>query len=278
MKLSAICTLYERPIPVLEKVFDSLKEQSHDELVIVFDRTPVVLADFVEDWWKGDGRLKVTELGGEPGWRSPVPAWNAGFAKATGDVYYCFSSETVQAEGNLARARDILVTRYGPGPVQQILGHSQEVSGLQVNPICLHGSASCSCGPEGTEVNWGGTAPGNLLCDAAHPRPLGFIWAAPAWAVKQIGGMDPEFAKGLWHDDDDLFLRLWRTGLDFVFDDSISGIHQHHERPVLALPEWQEAIARNQEYMLRKHGTLTPWESIPRLEEKKPGRTTWRHL
>jgi hypothetical protein len=264
MKLSVCLTINDRPIPVLEQVFDSLKNQAHDELVIALDRTPVILADWIIETWKGDPRVAYADLDGPTGWLSPVKAWNAAFAKVTGDVLYCFSSDTVQKEGNVNRARlDLTWFKCGKE---------------EVYPAVIHGSASCSCGPQGQEVNWGGTAPGNLLCDAAHPRPLGFIWAAPASAVKQIGGYDEAFSAGYWHDDDDFFLRLWRTGLDFIFDDSLSGIHLHHDRPVLSTPEGQEAIRKNAEYMTWKHGTLQPLSQVYRITEMKPGRTTWRHL
>ena len=63
-------------------------------------------------------------------------------------------------------------------------------------------------------------------------------------AVRQVGGMDEGFMRGLWYDDDAFTYELWQTGLPFVFDDSVSGVHQHHERPVLATPDGQAAIAR----------------------------------
>jgi hypothetical protein len=266
MTLSVVLTIHFRPVPVLEQVFESLRHQAHDELVIVLDRAPLEMFDYASEFWRGDSRVKFVTLGDGPdGWRSPVKAWNAGFAAVTGDVVYCLSSETVQAEGNVERAREIMT--WGKSPLEG--GHV---------PV-LHGRAECSCGPTGQEVNWNGTAPGNLLGDAAHPRPLGFIWAAPMSAVRQIGGYDEAFDAGFWFDDADFFLRLWRTGLDFVFDDSISGVHLHHERPVLATPEGQEGIRKNTEYMLWKHGILHPWgDNLPRMEERKPGRTTWRHL
>ncbi len=277
MKLSVLLTLNDRHLGDLEKVFASLKDQGHDELVIVLDRTPVVTADFCYEWWKGDNRVKFPILGGEPGWKSPVKAWNEGFRHATGDVLYCLSSETVQAEGNVRKARELL-------RASEVLSQSNGLSRdgksepIRHPGVCLHGKAECSCGPQGQEVNWGGTAPGNLLGDAAHPRPLGFIWAAPAWAVKQIGGYDEAFSEGYWFDDCDVFLRLWRTGLDFLFTDSISGTHLHHDRPVLSTPAGQAGIAHNQAYMLAKHGTLDPWPQLLKMESRKPGETWWRHL
>jgi len=258
MKLSALITLHDRDVSVMQTVFESLREQAHDELVIVLDRTPPPLADFCRTYWQEDARVRFVEIDGPRGWRSPVRAWNVGFrALADAGAVYAFSSETVQAAGNVERARALL---------------EREPQSI------IFGKAECSCGPGGMEVNWGGTAPGNLLVDAAHPRPLGFIWAGPLANVRQVGGMDDAFADGLWFDDDHFYVTLWRTGLDFVFDDSINGTHLHHGRPVLQTPAGQAAIARNRTLMLRKHGTLQPWSQIPRRVEFQPNRTIWRHL
>ena len=84
--------------------------------------------------------------------------------------------------------------------------------------------------------------------------------------------------KGYWFDDNDFFLRLWQTGLDFVFDDSVAGIHLHHERPGLQTPEGQAGIQRNAAHMLAKHGVLHPWANLPRISGYVPGRATWRHI
>jgi hypothetical protein len=256
MKLSVLMTINERPTPVLDAVFSSLRDQPFDELVIVLDRSPEEIGRHCRKYWDGDERVIYPHIAGKPGWQSPVPAWNRAFGAATGDHLFAFSSEVVHAPQNLAVARRLLAE----------------------NPNTLiFGKAMCSCGPNGGEVNWGGQAPSNLLIDAAHPRPLGFIWAGPIAPLRQIGGMDPEFAKGLWYDDDDLFIRLWRTGLNYLYTDEISGVHLHHDRPVLATEAGQRLINLNRAYMLRKHGTLTPWNGTPRLETRQPGLTTWRH-
>jgi len=256
VKLSVLMTINERPTPVLDAVFGSLRDQPFDELVIILDRAPREVVEHVHEAWAGDSRFSPGALTGQPGWRSPVPAWNAAFALATGDHLFAFSSEVVHASQNLAVARQMLADN--PNSV-------------------IFGKAMCSCGPNGGEVNWGGAAPSNLLIDAAHPRPLGFIWAGPIAPLRAIGGMDPEFRHGLWFDDDDLFIRLWRTGANYLFTDEISGVHLHHDRPVLATEAGQRLINTNRAYMLRKHGTLASWNGTPRLETRQPGLTVWRH-
>lgn len=257
MTISVVMTVQERKREDLFRVFESLREQIHDRMVIVLDRTPTDLAKEIVAHWMGDGRLRAVVLDGEPGWKSPVPAYNAGLSAVETDLLYFISSDTVQEPGNVARAKALLEAD---------------------DNIVVHGKAECSCGPNGQEVNWGGQAPGNLLCDSKHPRPLGFIWAARTDAVKKSGLYDLEFANGLWHDDTDFMLRLWKQGLDFVFDDSIAGTHLHHERPGLVGPEAAEKIARNGALIMRKHGTTNPWPGLPRINIIEPGRMEWRHL
>lgn len=247
--ISLILTVNNRAPEVSLRVAESLALPGNapDELIVVLDRpTPEAREGAIAAYTGLPFPVKFAPIDGEPGWLCPAKAWNVGFREAAGKLVYCISSETVQAEGNVARAVAILAER----------------------PAIVFGRAECSCGPSGTEVNWGGAAPGNLLVDAAHTRPLGFIWAGPVAAVRQIGGFDEGFMRGLWHDDDDFFFRLWRTGLPFIFDDSISGTHLHHERPDLD----QKRIGINRAYMASKHGTLTPWSSAA-----IPGRTVWEH-
>ena len=256
MKLTVCMTVNDRPIPVLAKVFTSLRDQPYDELVCVLDRSPDHVAHFVEELAACDSRVKIVSLPGEPGWLSPVTAWNAGFAAVTSQLLYMISSEVIQEPDNIRVAKELLADRRA----------------------VVYGKAECSCGPEGVEVNWGGTAPGNLLVDAAHPRPLGFIMALPTADMMAIGGFDPEFAGGYWYDDDDLTYRLWRAGLDFIFTDSISGTHQHHDRPVLDTPVGQAGIARNQALFLAKWGDPQPMARAPKRVYMRPGKTEWRQV
>jgi hypothetical protein len=252
MRLSACITINDRDVSVLDTVFESMRGQDFDEFIIVLDRVPGELAGYCGRWWSRDERVKFVEVAGSPGWRSPVKAWNRGYAEVTGDLLYCFSSETTQAAGNIEKARKMLTSNH------------QRV---------IFGKCECSCGPYGQEVNWNGTAPGNLLCDAAHPRPLGFIWAGPMANVRKIGGWDEEFDRGLWYDETDFFIRMWQTELDFVFDDSISGTHLHHPRPVLETTEGAALTAVNLAYITRKYGHM-PQIDPPHFQNES-GRTTW---
>ena len=255
MKVSAAITINNRAPEVCKAVADSLLLEGNqpDELIVAMDRCSPEVRDGARAAYEPmPFPVRWVTIPGQPGWLCPAKAWNMAFMVATGDVLYCFSSETVQAKGNLSEVRDI----------------------LERKPVVIHGKCECSCGPQGTEINWGDAAPGNLFCDAAHPRPLGFIWACRKSLVTDIGGFDEAFMPGFWFDDDDFFLRLFRLGVDFLFTDAVSGTHLHHERPSLS----QEKINLNLATMIRKYGTQTPWVNEPKLEKRQPGRTYWRHL
>jgi GT2 family glycosyltransferase len=267
MTISLILTIHDRTPDVSKTVADSFRLAGNqpDEVVVVLDRpTPEAKAGVMAAWQGyacGDAmdpssHVRFVSLDGEPGWKSPVRAWNAGFEAATGDAVYCISSEVVQAAGNVDEARRLLAA----------------------GPTVIHGKAECSCGPQGTEVNWGGAAPGNLLCDMAHPRPLGFIWAGPRAQVMAIGGYDQEFMRGFWYDDADFFYRLWQTGLSFTFTDRISGTHLHHARPGLESHDGLAGITRNRAYMMAKHGSLDPLGTAAKIHHWDIPNLVWRHL
>lgn len=258
MKLTLALTIHDRSRSVSDAVAASLRltGNSPDSAVIVLDRpSHQTLLDTYAAYQDLHFPTQFIHIkDGPPGWLSPVRAWNTAFRHVQTSHLYCISSDTVQAPGNLDAARQLL---------------SEEPNRV------LHGKAECSCGPQGTEVNWNGTAPGNLLCDAAHPRPLGFIWAAPTKPVQDIGGYDEQFMKGFWYDDNDFFYRLWNTGLNFTFTNRLSGTHLHHERTSLS----QSGIATNHAYMLRKHGSVDPMGNSLRISSRPdPDTTHWQHL
>lgn len=259
MNLSMILTVNNRPPEISRRVAESLKLPGNqpDELIVVLDRpTLEARGGAVAAYTDLPFSVRFVEVSGEQGWKGPAKAWNAGFAAADGDFFYCISSEVVQDAGNVEKARNICKD-----------GNS-----------VIFGSCHNSI-PENLVV---GAEPGELV-SARMPRPLGFIACMPSWAVKKIGGFDEEFmgtpeAPNYWYDDDSFFLEMWQTGVNFIFDDSIHGIHLHHERPVLNTPEGQAGIKRNREYMLKKHGTVHPWPDLIRIEERREGRLVWKHL
>ena len=278
MKLSVILTIHNRSPEVSQQVADSFKLPGNefDELVVVLDRptdearqgamkaySPLKAKgagkkhhSIPSGWDRGpskpleDSGVHFTTIGiGEPGWKGPAKAWNRGFQQATGDLLYCISSEVVQEEGNIDKARKAAES----GNV--IFG---------------------SCHNSTREALVVGAEPG-LLVSSKMPRPLGFIVCMPAANVKTINGFDEDFMKGFWFDDDDFFLRLWNSGVDFQFEDSIHGTHLDHTRPGLETQEGQAKIARNRELMTQKHGNYNVWPNLDRIEHYTEGRRIWRH-
>lgn len=250
--VSLILTIHNRTREVTQAVRDSfnLEGNAPDEAIIVLDRpTDEARKAAVAAWSGADWPVKFVEIPGQPKWMCPARAWNYAYEAATGDLLYQISSEVVQAGGNVERAR-VAVAHLD---------------------VALFGA--CTNSVQRPLVNG---APLGFLAGSAMPRPLGFIVCMPRAKMRAIGGNDEDFMEGLWYEDDDLFYRLWQSGLDFIFDDAISGVHLDHDRPDLSTPEGQAAIQRNAALMMKKHGTTHPFQlSAGRLSHSAPGRVRW---
>lgn len=249
---SVILTINERPPDVLGRVFRSLAGQAADELVVVFDRTPLTLRDQVVFMTSLMRKKPVfVEIAGDPGWLCPAKAWNAGFGAATMEVFYCLSSEVIQAPDNILNARRLLC-----GPPAVVFGKAVDT---------------------GEEPLTTSATDPQVLCSSEIPRPLGFMVAMPAWCVRSVGGYDEAFMKGYWYDDDDFFYRLWRLGIPFVYDDNIFGQHQAHPRPVLKTDAGKDGIRRNLQLMIAKWGAEHPINGEPMgyVNQKEKGRLVW---
>ena len=246
MKLTALTCMYEKPPSVMEAVLKSLLPA--EERIVVLDRPSL-------DHQVAAGLHVLTAivLDGPPGWRSPCLSWNAGMKHVTGDGLLIVQGDVVLDPGAVDAAR----------------------LALQERPAAYFGQVIES----NPEIRKGpGHSATPLLCSSANPRPLTYLLAVPTDAVRAIGGWDEAFQAGVWYEDDDLTARLWKHGLDFIFDDRISGMHQTHQRAYAH----DIAIARNQVIMLEKHGTLRLYErehAKGRMRiEKEPGRMEWRHV
>lgn len=254
MTTTLALTINNRDPETTRKVAESLKTPGNqaDQVVIVLDRpTPEARSAAIEAYGAFKNAI-FPEIEGDPGWICPAKAWNTALEATSGDLMVMISSDVVQGPDNLATLGDLALPN-----------------------TAVFGKCECSCGPSGNEVNWGGTAPGNLLVDAAHPRPLGFIVAVPTASLRAIGGWDEAFMKGLWYEDDDIFRRLWASGVNFSFSDRVYGVHQHHERPHLD----QSRIAVNQAIFASKYPPVYGSAPFPgKMLLYTPGLTHWKHL
>jgi hypothetical protein len=250
--ISILLTLNSRSLRTLERVYASLEALEADahQIHIVLDSPDAATRDahrrLRSPNWSEQTIMR------DPGWICPAAAWNSGFARISTEFTFCLSSDTVQAPENLARALDI----------------------LQVAPCVVFGTTTNEPLTDLSAVG-GLDASMTDLCSSQRPRPLGFIVAMPTWAIRLTGGYDLDFMRGLWYEDNDFTWRLWRLGLPFVFDDSISGIHIDHARPPLTDSPWREKIAANRDLMLSKWQRVDPWATVARLEFRQPGRTVW---
>jgi hypothetical protein len=254
MTVSVIVPIHDKPIETLDRVFGchGIEGEAWDELIIILDRTPEPQRSFIQaraDALGVVGGVTVIMVEGENGWRSPCIAANKGLSVVTADlVIYCPS--------------DIVVA---PGAITWLTQQPQPA---------VYFAKVLESKPE--ECVGRGHA-GPVLCASDHPRPLTFLFAAPTAALKAIGGWDEAFQDGVCFEDDDLIARLWKHGLDFIFDDSFAGVHQSHPRTYFT----DTRIAPNMAHMLRKHGTLKFFDREARCGrlaiEKAQGRTTFKH-
>ena len=253
MSTSVVFTLNDRPKDVLTRVFASLK--GANEYACCFDRTPEDLKEWVKAYWQtrcqATGETFVyTEIEGEAGRRNPSAAFNAVYKLITGEYVFQLSSDVECATDAVPRA----------------IGIGSEV------PCCVWGSVR-DTGEFGPVTN-SPTDPLNLV-SSVNPRPLGFIVAFPAWVLRAGCAQDEAYMQGSCYEDDDWVYRLWRMGLPFVFDDSVSGQHIAHPRPEFETEEGQQAIAVNRAYTIQKHGNEHPWiaDRDNRREFRREGRT-----
>lgn len=235
----------DRAPDVLVRTFEGLKNQYADQMVLVYDRPPELTAACLRVHYRGDYAVHIE---GPPGWLCPAKAWNAGFAEVNSELTFVMSSEVVLAPGAVERCKTLLGSA----------------------PAILFGKCE-----ESEPGRYGGSTASGVLCSAEQARPLGFIACIPTWAMRATAGYDEAFMDGYWYDDDDFFFRLWKLGLPFLFEDSVSGVHQSHPRPVLDTPEGQAGIARNRAYILKKHGSEHPINTQRILGRKIPGKTLW---
>jgi len=250
--VSIVLTVNNRPPEVSRQVAESLQLPGNqsDELIVVLDRpTPEARDGAIAYSEATTGHVvKYVDMQGPPGWLCPARAWNAGFKAATGELLYCTSSDVVQYPGNVARAKKIATG----------------------NTVVFG-----SCSNSNHRVQQG--SPPGTVCSSNKPNPNGFIVCMTAESIRNIGGYDEEFMRGLCYEDADLFLRLWNSGMNFVFCDFVHGTHINHPRPELFTKKGKQKVQLNAKRFLGKYGTTSPWNEIEKIELREPGQLTWKH-
>lgn len=238
-RMTLCFTVHDKPVDVLERTFDALKADMEgiDDVAIVLDRSPKHVVEVVEKYWN---KCAVIErIGGGPGWRTPVLAFNTLFSMVESEGIYCVSPDVVVEKGSAKRARGLLAR----GPAV-IFGKCED-------------SVECNV-PDAADKEY---------VSSVKRRPYGFIWTFPKWAFRAVDGLDGSFALGRNYEDDDFMWRLWNIGLPFVFDDTIRGVHQHHKRENLS----DEMEAINRRVMTAKWGSHLPWYDCPKSVEFSDG-------
>lgn len=253
--VAVMVPVHEKPDETIRAVLGSLDAKESDRIIIVLDRARESLHRVAEAF----GRIVV--LDGHPGWRSPCIAANFGLSEIDSDITIYNPSDIVQAQGNI----DIVRAHFTERPNSVLFGRV-----VESNPDMCKGAGHA----------------GPVLQGSDNTRPMTFLTAYPTAALRAIGGWDELFQEGVCYEDDDLAARLWKYGLDFVFDDRFSGVHQSHERVYTgsngSQGYWTDyRVGINRGHMVRKHGRESAigvvMQDKPRIL-KAPGRVEWNHI
>jgi hypothetical protein len=254
--VAVMVPIHDKPPGIVDAAMMPLGIADFDQRVIVLDRFPRNFGDQAVQITSAE----IVRLEGRPGWRSPCIAANAGLAKVAADIAVYNPSDVVQAAGNL----EVVRSHFAQRPNSVLFGRV-----IESNPDMCKGAGHA----------------GPVLQGSDNTRPMTFLTAYPTEALRAIGGWDEAFQLGVCYEDDDLAARLWKHGLDFVFDDRFSGIHQSHERVFdgknATQGYWTDyRVGLNRTLMVNKHGRESAisivMQSKPRII-KLPGRVEWNH-
>lgn len=255
MTISVIVPIHDKPESTIKAVLEALPWDGV-QVVLVLDRASEAILACVKPYTAAT----LVVLEGRPGWRSPCIAANKGLSVATGDVLVYNPSDVVQAAGNLETLR----AHFAAHSASVLFGRV-----VESHPELCKGAGHA----------------GPVLQGSDCTRPMTFLTAYPAEALRAIGGWDERFQEGVCYEDDDLAARLWKHGLDFVFDDRFAGIHQSHERAFdgnnASQGYWTDyRVGLNRTHMVNKHGRES---AINVVMQTKPlilsetGRVVWKH-
>jgi len=86
----------------------------------------------------------------------------------------------------------------------------------------------------------------------SNRRLLHFCSAIQRSTYFSFGGFDPEFAKGIWYDDDDFKLSIIKTKIPIVSRDDLITLHINHDRSYCQTPHGDNLREINRRYLNKK--------------------------
>jgi hypothetical protein len=247
VKISLMTAVHDKPAETLDRVLTGMTVQQADEMVVVLDRATPEATERVRAW----PGLTIIDLPGPPGWRSPCVSFNAGLEAVTGDIVVLNHSDTVHAPGNL----EIVRAHFADHPGSVLFGKVSES-----NPEQLQGPGNA----------------GPLLMGTGNPRPLTWLMACQTKHLRAIGGWDLAYMAGACYEDDDLTTRLWKSGLDFTFNDAFHAVHMTHSRAYFS----DFRTLPNMTTFVNRHGCQSAGDVVRRSKPtttREPDRLTWSH-
>jgi len=180
-------------------------------------------------------------------WVNPCIPFNMGFREAKGEIILFGNAECIHFGDVISdAAASVTVDNYIPyacysigqtmtARVQMIRGNEDLLRGINkiVFPLTTTGKPN----PVAYWYNH----------KKFRPRGLHFLSGIHSNRIKQLGGFDERYAKGISYDDDDFLYRVRKIGLSVEITDESRpfAIHQYHQCFFRRHPNWRKLIDRN---------------------------------
>jgi GT2 family glycosyltransferase len=219
---------------------------------------------------------RVIDMGENRG----VAGFNAGVARATGDVVLILDDDAWPAEGAVERALDLLATRRDIAAVALHPKHP----GTGASEWGFVGMSDVGCGMSDVKSESAAGEPAHPTSDIRHPTSKwpfmgsGNLVRREAW--ERVGGYEEGFF--LYRNDVDLALKLLGAGGGVWFDPAWV---VWHDSPAAASKSlrWFELATRNWVWLCRRHGrgrwkwvgVLSGWAWAHRLAGRS-ARAQWK--
>lgn len=212
--VSIVATYFNRKAQLL-LTLASIRKFGNPEIIIVDDGSHEVLS------LEGVRSIRIEPF--DKWWTNPCIPYNIGFSKVTGDVVIIQNSECLHTGDILSYAdkiKDDEMYSFGAYSLDYYLNERPET----VNPEKLRQQILKE--PQRIQVAHHG------WYNHSAYRPVGYHFCnmITRKTLERIGGFDERFAHGICFDDDEILLRIKRSGIKIIFIDDPFVIHQKHER------------------------------------------------